>query len=150
MLTRGALLVVSVVCLLSGCGETDEEETRATLSDGGCTYIGETTLDSGLFNIAIENETEHFGAFAVARLSGGTTIETLEPFLQEAQAQFDENGTLPDLPTGYEQVVRAGIEAGAAGSLPVDVGAGTYALMCFVDDLPTWRVYAAAQLDVVE
>jgi hypothetical protein len=32
--------------------------------------------------------------------------------------------------------------------LPADVSAGTYALMCFVDDLPTWRVYPAAQLDV--
>jgi hypothetical protein len=28
------------------------------------------------------------------------------------------------------------------------VPAGTYALMCFVDDLPTWRGYVAAQLTV--
>ena len=40
--------------------------------------------------------------------------------------------------------------SGDAGvdQVDADVPAGTYALMCFVDDLPSWRVYVAAQLDV--
>ena len=56
----------------------------------------------------------------------------------------------PTLPDYYEQIVRSGVEAGATSELPADVPAGTYALMCFVDDLPTWRVYVAEQLDVSE
>jgi hypothetical protein len=32
--------------------------------------------------------------------------------------------------------------------VPTDVPAGTYALMCFVDDPPTWRGYVTVQLNV--
>jgi hypothetical protein len=44
-------------------------------------------------------------------------------------------------------------EPDRAGSsaLPADVPAGTYALVCFVDDdRPTEQVYIAEQLDVTE
>ena len=50
----------------------------------------------------------------------------------------------------YQQIIRSGVEGGATSALPADVPTGTYALMCFVDDLPTWRVYGAEQLDVSE
>ena len=63
-------------------------------------------------------------------------------------------GVDPDVVNGIAreiaQVVRTGVDAGATGNLPADLKPGRYALMCFVDDLPTWRVYTAAQLDVGE
>lgn len=48
-------------------------------------------------------------------------------------------------------MVRSDVEAGAISALPTDVPAGTYALVCFVDDdLPTDQIYIAEQLDVTE
>ncbi len=125
-------------------------EMRLTLTDDDCTYEGDETPAAGMFTIEVENQTEYFGAFAIAGIAEGSTIDDLQPFLEEASQQFQENGTLPDPPAFYSQMVRSGVEAGASGSLPVDVPAGTYALMCFIDDLPTWEVHAAAQLDVSE
>jgi hypothetical protein len=101
-----------------------------------------------MFTIDVDNATAYFGAFAIAALAEGSTIESLTPFLEEARRQFADSATLPELPPFYEQVVRTGIEGGTTGKLPADLSAGTYALMCFVDDLPTWRAYPAAQLDV--
>jgi len=123
---------------------------RATLTDDGCTYEGDTSPAAGMFTIEVENQTKFFGAFALASLDEGTTVDDLEPFLAQTRDQFAQDGTLPDPPEYYEQVVRSGVEAGATSALPADVPAGTYALMCFVDNLPTFRVYAAEQLDVSE
>jgi len=154
--------------LLTACtggdatGEGDEEpppstETlkpgsamRLTLTDDDCTYEGDDTLTSGAFTAEVENQTGYFGAFALAAIAEGSTIDDLEPFLEKARQQFQQSGTLPDPPAFYEQVVRVGVDAGASSLLPADLPAGTYALMCFIDDLPTWRVYLAAQLDVTE
>lgn len=124
---------------------------RATLTDDGCTYEGDETPGAGMFTVEVENKTEYFGAFALAAIAEGSTIEgDLEPFVEKAQQQFDESGTLRDVPAYYEQVVRGGAQAGESTFLDVTVPPGTYALMCFVDDLPTWRAYVAAQLDVSE
>jgi hypothetical protein len=150
---RGTAVLVTFVtvasaALLTGCGGGEGSATRATLSEDGCTYEGTTTPSAGVLTIDVENETAYFGAFALASLADGSTIESLAPVLEAAARQFADSGTLPELPPFYEQVVRTGIEGGTTGKLPGDLSAGTYALMCFVDDLPTWRAYAAAQLDV--
>ena len=141
------LAAIPLMALSAACGGGDQE-LRATLTEDGCTYEGTTTPAAPMFTISIENQTGYFGAFALAALAPGSTIDDLEPWLARARAQFGRSGTLPDLPPFYEQVVRSGVEAGASSSLPADVPSGRYALMCFVDDLPTWRVYPAAQLDV--
>lgn len=142
------LVAITTVVLPTSCGGDAEGKMRATLTDDGCTYEGDTTPATGMFTIEVENQTGYFGAFALASLAPGSTIDDLEPWLEKARAQFTRSGTLPDLPPFYEQVVRSGVEAGTSSFLPVDVPSGTYAVMCFVDDLPTWRVYPAAQLDV--
>jgi hypothetical protein len=121
---------------------------RLTLTDQGCTYLGDDSLESGSFTVEVENQTEYFGAFAVAGLAEGSTIGDLEAFVRQAQEQWDESETLPELPAFYTQAVRTGVEAGGSGLLPADVPAGTYVLMCFVDDLPTWRAYIAQQIEV--
>ena len=57
---------------------------------------------------------------------------------------------LPE-PPDYQLLVRSDVEAGAISALPTDVPAGTYALVCFVDDdLPTEQIYLAEQLAVTE
>ena len=146
------LMIVSAAVLLASCGGGGGSDSlRATLTDSGCTYEGDTTLTAGRFTIDVENQTDFYGAFALARLADGKTIDDLKPHLAQTQQRFDESGgTPPPPPSFYEQVVRSGVEAGATSALPADVSAGTYALMCFVDDLPTWRVYVAQQLDVSE
>ena len=75
---------------------------------------------------------------------------SIQPYLEKAQQQFQQSGMLPDPPPFYEQVVRGAAQAGETTFLDVDVQAGRYALVCFVDDQPIWRAYAAAQLDVTE
>lgn len=156
-----AALALSAVVLLAGCAGDDDSTDNATnaggtlteaagtqadaggmrltLTDDGCAYDGEATVSSGSFTADVVNQTEHYGAFAVAGIAEGSTIGDLEAFVAQAQQTWDESGTLPEPPAFYSQAVRAGVEAGATGSLPADVPAGTYALMCFVDDLPTWR-----------
>jgi len=142
------LLAVLMSCVVGACGGGLDAGMLATLTDDQCTYEGDQTPNAEMFTIKVKNGTKYFGAFALAALSGGKTIDDLEPWLKHARQQFAQSGTLPTLPPFYEQVVRTGIEAGTTGNLPADVKPGRYALMCFVDDLPTWRVYPAAQLDV--
>lgn len=140
--------VLGAVLALAACGGEDEKPMRATLTDEGCTYEGDTAPPAGMFTIEVENQTEYFGAFAIASLAENATVEDLKPFLVQARKTFEETGNLPDVPAYYEQLVRGAARAGESTFLPVDVGPGRYALMCFVDDLPRWQAYAAAQLDV--
>ena len=135
---------------LASCGVGGTNSLRATLTDDGCTYEGDTSPAAGRFTIKLANKTKFFGAFALARLSDGKTIDDLQPYLEKARREFAETGTLaaPPFPGFYEQVVRSGVGAGQSGDLPADLPTGTYALMCFADNLPMWDVYRAAQLDV--
>jgi hypothetical protein len=145
-----AALVVSVALLaLAACGGDDDGSMRATLTDEGCTYEGDKTPPAGMFTIDVENQTDFFGAFAVASLAGSTTVEDdLRPYLEQAQQTFEETGNLPDIPAYYEQVARGAAQAGESTFLDLDLEPGRYALVCFVDDLPRWQAHAAAQLDV--
>jgi hypothetical protein len=145
-----ATVVVVAVMLLASCGGGGGNSQLATLTDDSCVYEGDTSLDAGTFTINLENKTGFFSAFALARLSNGKTIGDLQPYLEKARAEFAETGTLraPPFPTFYEQVVRSGVGAGQKQDLAADLPAGTYALMCFADNLPMWRAYRAAQLDV--
>ena len=134
---------------LASCGGASNS-LRATLTDDGCTYEGDTSPAAGGFTIDFANKTEFFASVALARLSDGKMINDLQPYLEKAGRQFAKTGTLPapPFPDFYEQVVRWGVKAGQNADLAADVPAGTYALMCFPDNLPMWEVYRAAQLDV--
>ena len=149
---RAAVAIVTLIAvmLLASCSGDGGKSVRATLTDDGCTYDGDTSPDAGTVTIDVENRTTFFGAFALARLSDGKTIDDLQPYLEMARRQFARSGTLPapPFPGFYEQVVRSGVEAGQNGDLQADLPAGRYALMCFADNLPMWRVYRAVQLDV--
>ena len=142
-------MTLTAALLLVACGGGGNS-LRATLTDEGCTYEGDTSPAAGRFTIDFANKTKLFGSVALARLTDGKTINDLQPYLEKARRQFAESGTLPapPFPGFYQQVVRSGVEAGQNGDLPANLPAGTYALMCFADNLPMWDVYRAAQLDV--
>ena len=135
---------------LASCGGGAGNSLHATLTDDGCTYEGDTSPAAGVFTIDFANKTKFFAEVALARLSDGKTINDLQSYLEKARREFAQSGTLPapPFPDFYEQVVRSGVEARQKGDLPADLPAGTYALMCFADNLPMWDVYRAAQLDV--
>ena len=144
-----ALLTAAVSLVPMACGG-DEAAMRATLTNDGCTYDGDTSPTAGMFTIEVENQTEFSGSFVLLSLAEGSTVDDLQPALDQYPRQFEREGTLPE-PPDYQLLVRSDVEAGATSALPADVPAGTYALVCFVDDdLPTEQVYIAEQLDVTE
>ena len=125
-----------------------EDTLRLTLTDDGCAYDGPDIVTDGAFAADLENQTEHFGTFAIGALAEGSTLTDLEAYVEKEQQRWDETRELRGPPGFYTQAVRVGVPAGDRGLLPADIEPGTYALTCFVDDVPTWRAYVAAQLDV--
>ena len=145
-----ALLTAAVSLVPMACG--DLAATRARLTNDGCTYNGDTSPTAGMFTIEVENQTEFSGSFVLLSLAEGWTVDDLQPALDQYPRQFERERefTLPE-PPDYQLLVRSDVEAGATSALPADVPAGTYALVCFVDDdLPTEQIYIAEQLDVTE
>ena len=145
-----ALLTAAVSLVPMACG--DLAATRARLTNDGCTYNGDTSPTAGMFTIEVENQTEFSGSFVLLSLAEGSTVDDLQPALDQYPRQFDRGtGTLLPEPPDYQLLARSDVEAGATSALPADVPAGTYALVCFVDDdLPTEQIYIAEQLDVTE
>ena len=145
-----ALLTAAMSLVPMACG--DETAMRATLANDGCTYDGDTSPTAGMFTIEVENQTEFSGSFVLLSLPKGWTVDDLQPALEQYPRQFDRGtGTRLPEPPDYQLLVRSDVEAGATSALPADVPAGTYALVCFVDDdLPTEQIYIAEQLDVTE
>jgi hypothetical protein len=123
---------------------------RLTLTESGCRYDGPPVVTSGSFTADLANQSSYFGAFAVGELAEGSTLAELEAYVAREQERWDETRELRGPPAYYTQVVRVGVPAGDIGLLPADLDPGTYAITCFNDDVPTWRGYVAAQLDVAE
>jgi len=146
-----ALLTAAVPLVPMACGD-DEAAMRATLTNDGCTYNGNTSPTAGMFTIEVENQTESSGSFVLLSLPEGWTVDDLEPSLDQYPRQFERERefTLPE-PPDYQFLVRSDVEAGATSALPADVPAGTYAVVCSVDDdLPTEQIHIAEQLDVTD
>jgi hypothetical protein len=143
-----ALLTAAMSLVPMACG--DLAATRARLTNDSCTYNGDTSPTAGMFTIEVENQTDFSGSFVLLSLAEGSTVDDLQPALDQYPRQFEREGTLPE-PPDYQLLVRSDVEAGATSALPADVPVGTYALVCFVDDdVPTEQVYIAEQLDVTE
>jgi hypothetical protein len=143
------MVTAAVAVLPMACGG-NEAVMRATLTNDGSRYEGDTSPTAGMFTIEVENQTEFSGAFVLLSLAEGSTVDDLQPLLEQYPRQFERERTLPE-PPDYKYLVRSDVEAGATSALPADVPAGTYAVVCFVDDdLPTEQVYIAEQLDVTE
>ena len=68
-------LLLSTAALATGCGGGGSDTMRATLTDDGCTYEGDTTPAPGLHTIEVENKTSHFANFTLSALPAGKTVE---------------------------------------------------------------------------
>ena len=157
--TAAALLVVAVSFAASCGGEGGP--MHATLTDDGCTFEGDTTADAGRFAIDVENRTRRFASFGVIALLGDATLDesalarerVVSRALLRSRAQSDS-------PPPYGRWIGgADVEPSATTSLPVDTGAGRYAIACFVHSNseerlrareipPPERSYVAAQVEV--
>ena len=85
-----ALLTAAVSLVPMACG--DLAATRARLTNDGCTYNGDTSPAAGMFTIEVENQTEFSGSFVLLSLAEGSTVDDLQPALDQYPRQF-ERGT---------------------------------------------------------
>ena len=147
--------VALVDAVLGGSDRTDaadngdDSRMRATLTDDGCTYRGDTTAEAGRFTIELENETEHDADFALLGVAEGFTDEALEPILARESAWpvlpqiFDFSRGVPGIEVG----------GGASSEIPgVGLSAGSYAVICRDKERGQgWHVqeqYVAALIEV--
>ena len=92
-----ALLTAAVSLVPMACGG-DEVPMRATLTNDGCTYEGDTSPAAGMFTIEVENQTELSGSFVLLSLPEGWTVDDLQPALDQYPRQFERGWTLPEPP----------------------------------------------------
>ena len=67
--------------------------------------------------------------------------------MNDERQRHEQGAQLRGPPAFYWRVVRVGVAAGTSSPLGRP-RRSTYALMCFNDNPPIWRVYLAVQLDV--
>jgi hypothetical protein len=155
---RTALAIVAAALVLAGCGGGDDARMTATLTDDACTYEGSTTPRAGRFDIAVANETRFFSAFFVAAVERRTELDDMQAVIDDLLRRFRKSGESPAR-TPWRDVVGSEVEPAATSVIPADVEAGTYVVLCFVqesadrrltsqDRVPPRAVYAAARLDV--
>lgn len=143
---------------------------RATLTDKGCTYEGDTTPSPGVFTIQVRNETRYVAHFLLWELAEGSTAAEIEPWFAQALREYEQTGKAANLEPPQlkvpisDTVVGPGTAGrpGAASELPANVSTGRYVVVCSVTrrgpaTLPSgaveWRdppahVYGAVELDV--
>ena len=68
---------------------------RATLTDDGCTYEGDTTPAPGLHTIEVENKTTHFATFEMRKLAPGVSAEDVQHAYTQALADFKRTHPSP-------------------------------------------------------
>lgn len=177
--TRVAATVAAVITTmpLAACGGNGDTRMRATLTDDGCTYQGDTKPAAGRFTIEVKNQTQRGANFAFIRLAKGFTAATIKPILaketawtrslSEAEIRNMEHGKpplhhpRPNLPQIFDFQGNDGsatdIGAGATSELPGGVSAGSYAVICRNitqvggRHLGVWKhykQYVAAEIDV--
>ena len=177
--TRVAAIAAAVITTmaLAACGGNGDHRMRATLTDDGCTYQGDTKPAAGKFTIDVKNQTRHGANFAFIRLAKGFTAATIKPILakdtawvrslSEAELRKVEHGkqplhhprpNLPQILDFHENDGSAtDIGAGASSELPGDVRGGSYVVICRNitqvggRQLGVWKhykQYVAAEIDV--
>jgi hypothetical protein len=163
--TLGGRLAVSLAALLaagglaSGCGGDSEQVMRATLTDDGCTYEGDTTPEPGLFTVEVRNETPRFANFMLWELAGGVKPEEIEALYAQARKQYEQTGALPKHLPLKRPISNSVVDPETGGALPANEATGRYVVLCAV--LPNTdtrqasaspvffsHVYATVELDV--
>jgi hypothetical protein len=160
-----AALVAASGCA-AGCGGDGADVMRATLTDKGCTYEGDTTPSPGLFTIQVRNETEHVANFSLWELAEGAKAKEIEPSYAQALREFEQTGRANLTPPQLKRTISvttvgpgtAG-RPGAASELPANESTGRYVVVCAVhaprasatgavELWPPSHTYAAVELEV--
>ena len=136
---------------------------RAELTDGSCTYEGDTTSSTESFSIELENRTLRFASFGLVTLFDGESVDDIDPAAERMSSRrLARSRARSDVPPPFGRwVVGAEVEPSATTFLPVDAPIGRYVVLCFVhsnvdallstDDIPRpERSYIATQLEVAE
>ena len=116
---------------------------RATLTDDGCAYEGDTTHAPGPFHVEVENKTSHFASFALKPLAAGKNAEDVrhgyEPIsaaLEQGKDPKDPHAKPPYLDGLFAigDLNWPGTETvpGAMSQLPVNASSGRFVIICFV------------------
>jgi hypothetical protein len=152
---------MTAMCVVAGCGGSGGGVMRATLTDEGCTYEGDTTPPAGMFSIEVRNETTRFTHFTLVELADDATIEEIAPSFKKAEQNYMQTGVTPKESEVFKRgIAFASVEPEATSELPANESPGRYAVICTVGsvsdtretsnapDFPS-RVYAPVELDVV-
>jgi hypothetical protein len=164
--TLGGRLAVSLAALMaagglaSGCGGDGEQVMRATLTDNGCSYEGDTTPERGLFTVEVRNETLRFANFMLWELAEGVKPEKIEALYAQARREYEQTGALPKQHLPLKRPISNSlVDPEASGALPANEAPGRYVVLCAVMPNTDTRqasaspgffshVYAAVELDV--
>ena len=144
--------------LLAGCGGSDDENMRATLTDGGCTYEGPTAHQAGRFDIAVANESRLFSGFFLAAVAKNASPDELQETIDGLLRRFTKPGESPGR-APWRTVVGSEVDPAGTSVIPADVRAGTYVVLCFAsrptdtrqssnEPVPPKAIYVATRLDV--
>ena len=112
---------------------------RATLTDDGCTYEGDTTPAPGLFDIEVENKTSHFAAFNIWTLAPGAGVEDVRQAYEQVWAavkhgkmpkagSLDDLHAKPDINVAFSQT-----DPEATSVLPMNASRGRFVIVCYVE-----------------
>ena len=151
-------MIAAAVLLLAGCGGSDDVTMRATLTDGGCTYEGPTARHAGRFDIAVANESRLFSGFFLAAVAKNASADDLQETIDGLLRRFSKPGESPGR-APWRTVVGSAVEPASTSTIPADVRAGTYVVLCFVsgptdtrqssnEPVPPQAIYVATRLDV--
>ena len=147
---------------------------RATLTDDGCTYEGDTTPAPGLHTIEVENKTTHFATFVMWKLAPGVSAEDVQHAYTQALADFEQAHKIPRvgrLPANALFAPNVGAlyaphfgygtntDPEATSELPLNEYSGRFVIVCFEGSSADTRtapsaswspraVYVATELDV--
>ena len=128
-------LLLSTAVLATGCGGGGSDTMRATLTDDGCTYEGDTTPAPGIFNIEVENKTSHFAIFTLWTLAPGKNLEDVQHAFEQARPAF-EQGKEPK-PGTFDGLFESGAADAKTGPdetsvMPVNESSGRLVIGCWV------------------
>ena len=149
-LTANAIVVFIGTAGLVGCGGADGDSMRATLTDDKCTYQGSSTPESGVFTVAVDNQTDRFANFVLGEHLGGAESGAIARVLSVSLPAEPA----PDV-VYMRPVSAAEVEPHAASELPANQEpAGKYVVACIMyagvggAEASIERAYIAALLRV--
>lgn len=114
---------------------------RATLTDDGCTYEGDTTHAPGPFHVEVENKTSHFASFDLKPLAAGKNVEHVRQSYEQINAALEQGKDPKDagppyldglFDTGNLPWLGTDTVPEATSQLPLNASSGRFVIVCVV------------------